>query len=75
MFVHLVETHCKDVFLTFFFFSWKPRKYSAMMLKLCGKVALLWVLRESLNAILVILYSKSPLVKYQPKISPTWAFH
>lgn len=21
------------------------------------------------------LYSKSPLVKYQPKISPTWAFH
>lgn len=46
-----------------------------MMLKLCGKVALLWVLRERLNAILVILYSKSPHVKYQPKISPTWAFH
>ncbi len=47
--------------MSVFFSFGKPVEYSAMMLKLCGKVILVWVLRESLNAILVICILNHPL--------------
>lgn len=44
-----------------FFTFREPVEYSAMMLKLCGKMILVWVLREILNAILVICILNHPL--------------
>lgn len=55
----------------FFFFFLQP---SFTIPKLCGKVALSWVLRKP-KMLFSDLWSKSPLVKYQPKIIPWWPVH
>lgn len=47
--------------LFLFFEEEKLVEYSTVMLKLCGKVILVWVLRESLHAILVICITYHPL--------------
>lgn len=39
----------------------KPADYSSLTQKLCGKVTLVWVLRESFNTILVICILNHPL--------------
>lgn len=60
IFVCLVATCSEDVGNTCFFSFWKPVEYFAMMLKTCGKVILVLVLRESPNAILVICILNHP---------------
>lgn len=72
--VPLVEV-CRGKWVFFFFSFWKP------CWLFCKDAEALWEsdwsgsLKKMLTSYYSHLYPKSPLVKYQPKISPAWAFH